>query len=196
MNTIQKLLNDIQHLTQKQSLSLIERDIALEKTKILYENISNLPTQKTVESQAAKPTEIKIEPIIESEKNEPKKQDSKATHSATETIKTESLKHESSTESLNDILNKNRKTELADKLEHSPIKDLKSIIGFNDKFSFIQNLFAGNDSTYKNIIEQLNSFTQKTDAEKLLDELSIKNNWNENEEIAEQFKEIINRKFL
>ncbi|MEN9523553.1 MAG: hypothetical protein RL065_1930, partial [Bacteroidota bacterium] len=74
--------------------------------------------------------------------------------------------------------------------------DLKSIIGFNDKFSFIQNLFAGNDSTYKNIIEQLNSFTQKTDAEKLLDELSIKNNWNENEEIAEQFKEIINRKFL
>jgi hypothetical protein len=196
MNPIQQLLSDIQNIIQTQSLSLIDKDIALQKTRKLYEEISALSTHKVVEHHIIKPIEIKSDPIIEIPKAEVKQVIDTVINPITETAKTETAKHELNTESLNDILNKNRKTELADKLEHSPIKDLKATIGFNDKFSFIQNLFAGNDAAYKMAIDQLNSFTTKTEAEQLLHSLSNQHKWNDAEEVAEHFKELINRKFL
>ncbi|MFM2225693.1 MAG: hypothetical protein RJA07_1895 [Bacteroidota bacterium] len=208
MNSIQQLLTDIQTIIQAQSLSLIDKDIALQKTRKLYEEISALSTHKIVEHQIEKdrlfqeiPQNIfhhtNSYPVGEDKVEVIKINDERGSNfPIEETVKTETAKHELNTESLNDILNKNRKTELADKLEHSPIKDLKATIGFNDKFSFIQNLFAGNDAAYKMAVDQLNSFTSKAEAEQLITELSNQNKWNENEEISEHFKELINRKFL
>jgi hypothetical protein len=189
MNTIQTLLKEIQAIFQNQSLSAIEKDIALEKTRKLYEAILASSTHSIIEQPIAKPLEIKAEPVIEKPKQE-------TVQPIVELVKTTSIKNESNSESLNDVLNKNRKTELADKLEHTPIKDLKASIGFNDKFSFIQNLFAGDNVAYSNTIAQFNSFTNKSEAEQLLNELAIQHKWNEAEEITEHFKELINRKFL
>jgi len=189
MNTIHTLLKEIQAIFQNQSLSAIEKDIALEKTRKLYEAILASSTHSIIEQPIAKPVEIKAQPIIEKPKQE-------TVQPIVESVKTTSFKTETSSESLNDVLNKTRKTELADKLEHTPIKDLKASIGFNDKFSFIQNLFAGNDSAYNNAIAQFNSFTNKSEAEQLLNELAILHKWANEPEIAEHFKELINRKFL
>ena len=97
-------------------------------------------------------------------------------------------------ESLNEVLIQSKTTELVDKLEHLPITDLKSAISFNDRFSFVQNLFSGNADVFKNVVEQINSANNFVEAEKIIS--NHKNEkWAENAEVAASFMELVSRRF-
>ncbi len=61
----------------------------------------------------------------------------------------------SNKESLNDKL-KEDKRELAHKLKDAPIKDLRKGIGINDKFSFVSELFRGDEDMYERSIKTIN----------------------------------------
>ena len=66
--------------------------------------------------------------------------------------------------SLNDKL-KSEKTELAEVLTESPIRDLKKGIGINDRYVFLNELFRGDDAMYERSIKTINGFRILAEAE-------------------------------
>ncbi|MFN2437619.1 MAG: hypothetical protein ABR503_00360 [Chitinophagaceae bacterium] len=98
-------------------------------------------------------------------------------------------------ESLNDKL-KEEKRELAHKLKDAPIKDLRKGIGINDKFSFVSELFRGDEDMYERSIKTINSFHILPEAEYWMNrELKVKLGWNDNKELVQHFYQLVRRRF-
>jgi hypothetical protein len=97
--------------------------------------------------------------------------------------------------SLNDSL-KEHTTELSTKLSDGPVKDLKKAIGVNDRFLFINELFRGDEVMYERSIKTINSFTIWPEAEYWIKrELKTKLGWLNNNEIVQQFDQLVKRRF-
>ena len=86
--------------------------------------------------------------------------------------------------------------EVKDHLVMEPIKDLRSAIGINDKFQFIQELFAGDEKSFEVGIKTINAFKIFPEAQFYIKrELREKNNWNEESNVVKQFDQLIKRRF-
>lgn len=97
--------------------------------------------------------------------------------------------------SLNDKL-KQDKTELANVLKDTPIKDLRKGIGVNDKFLFINELFRGDEGLYERSIKTINAFNILPEAEYWINrELKIKLGWNDDKEVVQYFYQLVKRRF-
>lgn len=81
---------------------------------------------------------------------------------------------------------------IADKLMLQPIKDLKSAIGINDKFQFINELFGGNADDYNQTIAAINTAENKAAAMELIS----KKDWSSKKALAKSFYTLIERRFL
>jgi hypothetical protein len=81
---------------------------------------------------------------------------------------------------------------VVDKIQNTPIQDIKTAIGINDKFQFIKELFNNNPEEFQDIIQKLNN------ADNLEHALSfIQNyNWDFENPIVERFINLINRRHL
>ena len=98
-------------------------------------------------------------------------------------------------ESLNDRL-KQDKTEVAHVLKEAPIKDLRKGIGINDRFSFVRELFRGDEAFYERSIKTINSFHIFSEAEYWINrELKFKIGWNEDKDIVKHFYHLVRRRF-
>ncbi len=98
-------------------------------------------------------------------------------------------------ESLNDKL-KEEKRELAHKLKDAPIKDLRRGIGINDKFSFVSELFRGDEDMYERSVKTINSFHILPEAEYWMNrELKVKLGWNDSKELVQHFYQLVRRRF-
>jgi hypothetical protein len=98
-------------------------------------------------------------------------------------------------ESLNDRL-KQEKTEVVHTLKDAPIKDLRKGIGINDRFTFVNELFRGDDAMYERSIKTINSFHILSEAEYWINrELKFKLGWNDNKEIVQHFYQLVRRRF-
>jgi hypothetical protein len=98
-------------------------------------------------------------------------------------------------ESLNDKL-KEDKTEVMHVLKDAPIRDLRKAIGINDRFVFISNLFRGDESMYERCIKTINSFNIYPEAEYWMNrELKVKLGWEEDNEAAQHFYQLVRRRF-
>ncbi|HEX2608817.1 MAG TPA: hypothetical protein VHK91_15645, partial [Flavisolibacter sp.] len=98
-------------------------------------------------------------------------------------------------ESLNDRL-KQEKTELAHVLKDSPIKDLRKGIGINDRFTFVSELFRGDEAMYERSIKTINGFNILSEAEYWMNrELKFKLGWNDSKEIVQHFYHLVRRRF-
>ena len=98
-------------------------------------------------------------------------------------------------ESLNDKL-KQEKTELAHVLKDSPIKDLRKAIGINDRFTFVSELFRGDEAMYERSIKTINGFNILSEAEYWMNrELKFKLGWNDNKELVQHFYQLVRRRF-
>ncbi|RYY57885.1 MAG: hypothetical protein EOO05_17665 [Chitinophagaceae bacterium] len=98
-------------------------------------------------------------------------------------------------ESLNDKL-KQGKTELLEFLKESPVKDLRKAIGINDRFSFINELFRGDEAMYERSIKTINGFNIFPEAEYWITrELKTKLGWNPENEIVLNFDQLVKRRF-
>ena len=84
---------------------------------------------------------------------------------------------------------------LAAKLQQNPVPDLKSVIGINDKFLFVNELFGGSMEKYNKSIENLNDLKTLNGAMIYLTELKIELQWNSSNEAYLKLKELISRKF-
>ena len=98
-------------------------------------------------------------------------------------------------ESLNDKLKQERK-ELAHALKETPIKDLRKAIGINDRFTFVNELFRGDEAMYERSLKTINSFNIYSEAEYWMNrELKLKLGWNEDVEAVKHFYELVRRRF-
>jgi hypothetical protein len=85
---------------------------------------------------------------------------------------------------------------LSDTLQHTHLADLKLSIGINERFAFINELFAGDQQLYHQSIEHLNSMQVYEEARKLLhEELKQQLGWQTGSERFRQFDELVKRRF-
>ena len=84
---------------------------------------------------------------------------------------------------------------LAAKLQQDTVRDLRSVIGINDKFLFVNELFGGSMEKYNKSIENLNDLKTLNGAMIYLNELKIELQWNSSNEAYMKLKELISRKF-
>lgn len=100
-------------------------------------------------------------------------------------------------ESVNDRLSKTvgAQETLAQKMEHTPISDLKKAITLNQRFQFSKELFKGNNQDYEVTIDRLNT-TNRDEAMRTLETLRSKYSWNNESAVAQDFTELVERRFL
>ena len=84
---------------------------------------------------------------------------------------------------------------LAAKFQQDPVRDLKTAIGINDKFLFVNELFGGSMEKYNKSIENLNDLKTLNGAMIYLNELKIELQWNSSNEAYRKLSELISRKF-
>lgn len=97
--------------------------------------------------------------------------------------------------SLND-LHKTTITELADRLQDVPVKDLKKAIGINDRYLYINELFNGNEAMFERTLKTLNGFSILPEAEFWIQrELKLKMGWKEENPLVQQFIQLVKRRF-
>ena len=84
---------------------------------------------------------------------------------------------------------------LAAKLQQNPVRDLKSAIGINDKFLFVNELFGGSMEKYNKSIDNLNDLKTLNGAMIYLNELKIELQWNSSNEAYQKLKDLVTHKF-
>jgi hypothetical protein len=98
-------------------------------------------------------------------------------------------------ESLNDRL-KQEKTEVVHLLKETPIKDLRKGIGINERFTFVNELFRGDNASYERSIKTINGFHILSEAEYWINrELKFKLGWNDTNETVQHFYQLVRRRF-
>lgn len=98
-------------------------------------------------------------------------------------------------ESLNDRL-KQEKTELVHTLKDTPIKDLRKGVGINDRFTFVNELFRGDEAMYERSIKTINNFSILPEAEYWISrELKYKLGWDDSKPAVQHFYHLVRRRF-
>lgn len=95
---------------------------------------------------------------------------------------------------LADIYRANGDNSIAAKMQKNKLSDLKSAIGLNEKFLFINEIFGGDTAHYKAAIDKFNLMNHYHEALQYLDEIKAKNKVN-NHEACSAFVEILKRRF-
>jgi hypothetical protein len=96
---------------------------------------------------------------------------------------------------LADRLREGQEKRIADKLQENQVSDLRTTIGINEKFLFINELFDGDMRIYDEAIHKLNASTTLAQADMLLLDLKIVYNWDSESPTVKKFVELVRRKF-
>ncbi|WP_440133186.1 hypothetical protein [Chitinophaga sancti] len=97
--------------------------------------------------------------------------------------------------SLNDRLRQSQ-SEIGDRFNDMPVKDLRQAIGINDKFQFIQELFRGDVDSYERSIKTINEMHSIQDAEYWIErELKIRQGWVDDNRVVRQFYALVKKRF-
>jgi hypothetical protein len=106
-------------------------------------------------------------------------------------------KYKTEKESLNEKLQKTKTDKsIGSRLQHHKIKDLKSSIGINEKFLFINELFKGNMKEYNESILVFNTASNLAEALDFLNGLKEKYNWKDDLSAYLTLKDFIERKHM
>lgn len=169
------------------STSEIKEDIANEKEE---ENNLETETQVVAETQAKQEFEPKtIEPTINFD-------DLLDEDSEQESDLFSNLNTSSEIVDINHKLAEARNTQsIVEKLQNKRIESLKTVIGINDKFYFINELFSGDSQKYEDIIYTLNNFKKLEDAMVYFSTLKYKFGWDEEAEAYGRLIQMLERKF-
>ncbi|MBL7905500.1 MAG: hypothetical protein JNL22_10810 [Bacteroidales bacterium] len=85
---------------------------------------------------------------------------------------------------------------IADRIQLKPISDLKSAIGINEKFQFINELFEGSAERYNEALNLLNNCSSAAEAMQLVADFKARYNWDAHEPSAGRLIEFITRRYL
>ena len=85
---------------------------------------------------------------------------------------------------------------LAAKLQRSPISDIRTAIGINDKMMIINDLFGGSFDRYSKSINALNEFPTLSGAKVYMSELQIELQWDLESQAYKMLNDLVERRFL
>jgi len=223
MSNVRELYEKLYVLNKINKTLLAETDTEeyIPQTKAVEEKIETKKTETIIATE--KTTEVIVEPKIEKEeiKEEYKapiiektktieiKEEVKSEIKSTKKTKTPTpldlfgdsvaiLKDKFKTEStINEkILQETDDTRIISKIQKQSLKDLKSAIGINEKFLFINELFEGNMQDYNDAITYINeSCSELKDALEYVESLSEKYNWNKSKSSYNILKTLVERRF-
>jgi len=139
---------------------------------------------------------VKEEPEPQkTEKPEPKKEETEeTTHKPTEKGSTVGEKLGGEKKSLGEVIQKDEGS-LNENMGKKPIRKLKSAIGINDKFFFVNELFHGVLKDYNDAITSLDSAVGREAAVEILGNLQKKHEWDTKGEGYRKLEDFVNRKF-
>jgi hypothetical protein len=97
--------------------------------------------------------------------------------------------------SIADHLQQHSDKSVGAKIGRQPIEEIRTAIGINDKFLFINELFSGSMENYNKMLDELNDFKSFNGASTYLIELKVVNQWDGNSAAWRKLVGLIERKF-
>ncbi|MBC8147257.1 MAG: hypothetical protein H8E98_04665 [Bacteroidetes bacterium] len=181
----------------EEKIEIDEEEVPLEETAVAETVIEDEVVVETIEKPAEEP-----EPDSHRDKEEPKKKEEKLPPPETgdlfsnTTIGTIADKFKNTQQTLYDKFSDSKEDKsISSKMQKQHINDLKSAIGINEKFLFMNELFDGALSNYNDAINKLNEFGNLEDAIAYFKELETKYKWEDSIQSYSQLKSMIERKF-
>lgn len=99
--------------------------------------------------------------------------------------------------SINDQFKTGDSKTLAQKLEQTPVPDLKSAIGINLRFRFVSTLFKNDSDAYSAAVEKLNNFNSFLEADEYIqNSLADQFDWEKKNPTVKQFIGLVERRYL
>jgi len=149
-------------------------------------------TENSQEQEALVEEEHSTEPVAEEPQAEAEIEEEEVVEQVVEVVTETNEEAVDRNESL-----KQEDNSLADRLKKSPIPDLKSAIGLNQRFLFSNELFNGNMEAFNRTINEINHMESYEDAKRYLDVQLIPHyHWNPEGETVIEFQELIERRFM
>ncbi|MFZ4401945.1 MAG: hypothetical protein ACOYO1_18090 [Bacteroidales bacterium] len=188
-------------IVEEKALEIREETTITEKT-VETEKIETLTVDThKVEIQHEEPLEIETYPVEvptpELSSVEIPKAEAPIDLFGNTTATTIADRYKDDTKSINEkILKTKIDKSISTRMQHHAIKDLKSAIGINEKFLFINELFKGNMKEYNESILKLNDFKSQAEAEHFLGELKTKHKWEDDLVAFLTLKDFVDRKHI
>lgn len=88
----------------------------------------------------------------------------------------------------------NRKTETSAHENTVQVEDIRELVGINEKFQFINELFEGILNEYNAAMNQLNNYPSYNEAEAYLNSVKAIYKWDDENPVVEKFFSIVRRK--
>ncbi len=182
---LENSISDIENNEVKENIISSEEEIIVEE--ILVEEEETISVTDTLEfskiEEVVSETEDKKEVVAEEIEQEQETIDE--VEDIDKTIEEVSL--EKNEEAL-----KPKKSSLHEELKKNTIQ-----IGLNDRIAFVKRLFDGNQQDFHRVLSQVNTFTSLDEVQEFIETMvKPEYNWDNQEEYAERFLEIIEAKFL
>lgn len=214
MATMRRLYESISHLHKQKPLDRVEKaeivkeEITVTETteaKVVEEVVEEIAVADEPEDyeKVTNDFQEEIDALEESVLSEHEEQTVEVTEVEVETQEIEKpkpsllLQFEDEIFSVNDsVAQKAADKSLVDKLSNTRIENLKSAIGINDKFYFINELFSGNSQAYEDVIYTLNNFKRFDEAMQYTSTLKHKYEWSIETEAYQKLTHFLERKFV
>ena len=91
---------------------------------------------------------------------------------------------------------KGKDNTIGEKLQQTPIADLKKAIAIHKKYLFINDLFEGDNQPYNEAIDKLNSFGTLDEASNYLNSLKSERKWDEENKSVAVFQSLVERRYM
>jgi hypothetical protein len=190
MQRIATLLSKIQELSNKTNGSLIEIDLMMDYTKVLYADLLEWRNKVAF----TEPLIIRTEPELKEmaaamEENHSSIEKTPEIAAPAVELDTTSLNYESvKTEAAPSQVSFSRPQYIR--------SDIRELIGINDKYLYISELFGNNKEAYEEVINELNSFDTEEEAIGWLrNNVYREYNWNEDVEAVQYFFSLVGEFF-
>ena len=85
---------------------------------------------------------------------------------------------------------------LAARLQRTPVTDIRTALGINDKMMIINDLFGGSFDRYSKSINALNEFPTLSGAKVYMSELQIELQWDTESQAYKMLNDLVERRFL
>jgi predicted phage tail protein len=183
-----------QNEEQEEEIELDEEHIEPEPAKIEKDEVKVEPKQSIKEVKKVAEHIPENQSAVKTEKTE-------APNNIEPEIKFEEKPEEESQKAEEQAASKNETAageaqSIGDHLQKKPIKSLKSAIGINDKFQFINELFDGKMKSYNEAIDALEQAASGNEAIELFHKMANEHDWDMENPAYEQLLNYVERRFL
>lgn len=196
---IESIKQHSDEIGNKQHIPQLELELILHKIKRLYEKsiVFNYLNSLPEEQDVIDPKQIKLFQATETPNNETKEAINRGSSSPNilfdeNMFEDRVIKKTTEPEKKKENIDKS----VADTLQKKPIADIKTAIGINEKFQFINELFESNAQEYNIAINQLNICNSFAEAEAYIKSLKEIYKWKDDSRVALSFTELVERRFL